>query len=202
MQNLTELNGGIEIAFTETDYPDYPPVPLFEELEKEIENIDPVRKYLEQQKVIAQKQIEVTKAMTLPKLDAGYHYQGILGQNFHGARIGVSIPLWENKNRVKQSQAELSVADVQLDEHINEHYYDIKQLYEKYINLQKTVEDYQNVLSNINSVQLLDKALRFGEITTIQYFLEVSYFYTATNNFLLAEKEYNEVIAELYRYQL
>ena len=202
IQKLTELNGGIEIAFTETDYPDYPPVPLFEELEKEIENIDPVRKYLEQQKVIAQKQIEVTKAMTLPKLDAGYHYQGILGQNFHGARIGVSIPLWENKNRVKQSQAELSVADVQLDEHINEHYYDIKQLYEKYINLQKTVEDYQNVLSNINSVQLLDKALRFGEITTIQYFLEVSYFYTATNNFLLAEKEYNEVIAELYRYQL
>ena len=202
IQKLTELNGGIEIAFTETDYPDYPPVPLFEELEKEIENIDPVRKYLEQQKVSAQKQIEVTKAMTLPKLDAGYHYQGILGQNFHGARIGVSIPLWENKNRVKQSQAELSVADVQLDEHINEHYYDIKQLYEKYINLQKTVEDYQNVLSNINSVQLLDKALRFGEITTIQYFLEVSYFYTATNNFLLAEKEYNEVIAELYRYQL
>lgn len=201
-QKLTELNGGIEIALTEVDYPGYPPVPLFEELEKEIENIDPVRKYLEQQKVIAQKQIEVTKAMTLPKLDAGYRYQGILGQNFHGARIGLSIPLWENKNRVKQSQAELSVADVQLDEHINEHYYDIKQLYEKYINLQKTVEDYQNVLSNMNSIQLLDKALRFGEITTIQYFLEASYFYTATNNYLLAEKEYNEVIAELYRYQL
>lgn len=140
--------------------------------------------------------------MTLPKFEAGYHYQGILGQKFNGARIGVSIPLWENKNRIKQSQAELSVADVQLNEHINEHYYDIKQLYEKYSNLQKTVEDYQNVLSNINSIQLLGKALSFGEITTIQYFLEASYFYTATNNYLLAEKELNEVIAELYRYKL
>ncbi|PZR06404.1 MAG: transporter, partial [Flavobacterium psychrophilum] len=56
--------------------------------------------------------------------------------------------------------------------------------------------------STINSIQLLDKALKFGEITTIQYFLEASYFYTATNNYLQAEKEYNEVIAELYRYQL
>jgi len=201
-QKLTELNGGMEVAFNGTDYPDYMPLPPFEELEKEIENNDPVRKYLEQQKVISQKQIEVTKALTLPKFEAGYHYQGILGQNFHGARIGVSIPIWENKNRVKQSQAELSVAEVQLNEHSNEHYYDVKQLYEKYINLQKTVNDYQNVLSNINSVQLLDKALSFGEITTIQYFLEASYFYTATNSYLQAEREYYEVIAELYRYQL
>lgn len=201
-QKLTELNGGMEIAFSETDYPDYMPLPSFEELEKEIEKNDPTRKYLEQQKVISQKQIEVTKALTLPKFEAGYHYQGILGQNFHGARIGVSIPVWENKNRVKQSQAELSVAEVQLNEHSNEHYYDVKQLYEKYINLQKTVNDYQNVLSNINSIQLLDKALSFGEITTIQYFLEASYFYTATNNYLQAEREYNEAIAELYRYQL
>ncbi len=201
-QKLTELNGGNEIVFTGTDYPDYMPVPLFEELEKEIESYDPVRKYLEQEKVIAQKQIEVTKALTLPKVEAGYHYQGILGQNFHGARVGLSIPLWENKNRIKQSQAELSLTEVQLTEHINEHYYDIKQLHEKYVNLQKTVEDYQNVLSSINSIQLLDKALSFGEITTIQYFLEASYFYTATNNFLQVEKEYNEVLTELFRYQL
>jgi outer membrane protein, heavy metal efflux system len=201
-QKLTELNGGVAITFVDLAYPMYNPIPSFEELEKEIESSDPVRKYLEQQAVIAQKQIEVSKTLSLPKFEAGYHYQGILGQNFHGARIGVSIPLWENKNRIKQSQAELVTTEVQLSEHKNEHYYDIKQLYEKYINLQKTVEEYQNVLSNINSIQLLDKALAFGEITTIQYFLEASYFYTATNNFLLAEKELNEVIAELHKYKL
>jgi len=201
-QRLTELNGGIEIVFNETVYPEYSPVPPFEELEETIENNDPVRKYLEQQTVIAQKQIGVTKALTLPKFEAGYHYQGILGQNFHGVRVGMSIPLWENKNRVKQSQAELSVTEVQLNEHKNEHFYDIKQLYEKYTNLQKTLDEYQSVLGNINSIQLLDKALAYGEITTIQYFLEAGFFYTANNNYLQAEKKYYEVIVELYRYQL
>lgn len=201
-QRLTELNGGIEIVFNETVYPEYSPVPPFEELEETIENNDPVRKYLVQQTVIAQKQMGVTKALTLPKFEAGYHYQGILGQNFHGARIGMSIPLWENKNRVKQSQAELSVTEVQLNEHKTEHFYNTKQLYEKYTNLQKTLDEYQSVLSNINSIELLDKALAFGEITTIQYFLEASYFYQAINNYLQTEKEYNEVIAELYRHQL
>ncbi|GAA4135159.1 MULTISPECIES: TolC family protein [Sphingobacterium] len=155
-----------------------------------------------QQTVVAQKDIEVTKALTLPKFEVGFHYQGILGQQFYGAKVGVSIPLWENKNRVKQKQAELSVAEVQVARHKNEHYYHLKQLYEKYINLQKTVAEYEKVLSSINSIKLLDKALSFGEITTIQYFLEASYFYTATNNYLQAEKEYNDAIAELYQYLL
>ena len=201
-QKLAELNGGKEIIFTDTTYPEHTLVPSFEELENEIEKNDPVRRYLEQQTVIAQKDMEVTKALTLPKFEAGFHYQGILGQEFYGGKIGISIPLWENKNRIKQKKGERSMAELQAEKHRNEHYYDVKQLYERYINLQKTVQNYEQVLSSINSIQLLEKALVYGEITTIQYFLEAGYFYTATNNYLQAEKEYNEVIAELYKYQL
>lgn len=201
-QKLMELNGGIEINFKDTLYPVYSKIASFEELESEIEANDPVRKYLDQQTVIAQKQIDVTKALTLPKFEAGYHYQGILSQNFHGGKIGMSIPLWENKNKVKQKQAELTVAQKQVEEHRNEHYHDVKQLYEKYTGLQKTIVDYQEVLGSINSIKLLEKALAFGEISTTQYFLETAYFYQATNNYLLAEKEYHEVIAELNKYQL
>lgn len=201
-QKLTELNGGNAVLFSDTLYPDFGIIPPFEDLESEIEKSDPVKKYLEQQTLIAQKQIGVTKALSLPKFEAGYHYQGIIGQNFHGGKVGISIPLWENKNRVKQKEAELSFTEMQLNEHKNEHYYGVKQLYEKYSNLKKTVEDYKQVLDNINSIQLLNKALAFGEITTIQYFLEAGYFYTATNNYLLAEKEYNETVAELMKYKL
>lgn len=201
-QKLTELNGGNEVSFADTIYQAYEVVPLFEALENEIENNDPVRKYLQQQTVIAQKQVGVTKALTLPKFEAGYHYQGIIGQNFHGGKVGISIPLWENKNRIRQKQAEVLAAESQLNEHKNEHYYDVRQMYERYINLRKTVDEYRLVLNNINSIQLLNKALAFGEITTIQYFLEVGYFYTATNNYLLSEKELNEVVAELYKYKL
>lgn len=201
-QKLTELNGGIALVFNDTIYPEYLPVPAFEKLEEIIETHDPARKFLEQQTVVAQKDMEVTKALTLPKFDAGFHYQGVLGQNFYGGKVAMSLPLWENKNRVTQKQAELLVAEVQTAQHKNEHYYEVKQGYEKYLNLQKTVADYKEVLSSINSIQLLDKALTHGEITTIQYFLEAGYFYEATNTYLLIEKEYHEAIAELYRYQL
>lgn len=201
-QKLTELNGGYEIIFKDTIYPPNLPVPTFEELHSSIENIDPVRNFLEQKVLIAQKDIEVTKALTLPTFEAGLHHQSILGQRFYGGKLGVSIPLWENRYRVRYKQAELTFAETQVTQHKNEHYFELKQAYEKYINLQKTLEEYRSVLNNSTAIRLLDKALAFGEITTIQYFLEVNYFYVATNNFLLAEKEYNDALAELFRYQL
>ena len=201
-QRLIGLNGGKEIDFNDKEYPEFVPILSFEDFRMEIEANDPIAKYLQQQNVIAQHQIAVTKALTLPQFEAGYHYQGILGQNFNGIKVGMSIPLWENKNRVAQSEAELSTNEAQLAEYKSNYYSELKQLYEKYINLQKTLNEYQSVLGSIHSIQLLDKSLQYGEITTIQYFLEVSYFYTATNNYLLIEKEFNEVVAAMYKFQL
>lgn len=201
-QRLTELNGGIEITFNDTLYPEHSPVLPFEEYLAMIKNNDPIQKQIEQQTEITKKQIELTKALNLPKFEAGYHYQGILGQNFHGTRIAMSIPMWENKNTIKHSQMELTTNEVYLDEYNNEQYYTTKKLYEKYIHLKKVLDDYQSELSYLKNIELLDKALKLGEISTIQYLLEVSYFKISVNNFLTLEKEYNEIVAEINKYDM
>ncbi len=201
-QKLTELNGGVAIAFSDTIYPVLPAVPAFEQLEKEIEIRDPIRKFLEQEKLVTQKQVEVSKAMSLPKMETGYHYQGILGQTFQGVHLGVTIPLWGNKNIVKMQKAKSLYADLELQNHINEHFFEIKQLYEKYTNLKIILEQYQTVFSTLNNTALLNKSLSLGQISSIEYFMELSYYYNAYNNYLETEKEYYEVIAELYKYQL
>ena len=94
-QKLSELNGGASIQFSETTYSSFPLLPNFEILENEIEAKDPVRKYLEQEKVIGQNEVSLSKSLTLPKIETGYHYQAILGQRFNGVHIGLIIPLWE-----------------------------------------------------------------------------------------------------------
>jgi outer membrane protein, heavy metal efflux system len=199
---LTELNGGIEITLSDTVYAELPPISPFAQLENDYESVDPLLKILQQQKLITEKQLELSKSMWLPKLEIGYHYQGILGQTYNGIHTGISIPLWENKNTVKQKQAQVLFSDLELSAHTNEHYYHIKHIYEKYTNLKITLEEYQNIFATLNSTALLDKALAYGEITTIQYFTEVNYFKEAVNNFLLTEMEYHETVAELYKYQL
>ena len=201
-QQLTSLNGGNQIIFTDTIYPLLPNIPSFEQLENEYENADPLRKSLLQEKLISQKQMEVSIAMWLPKIEAGYHYQGILGQTYSGIHTGFSIPLWENRNTVKFQKSKMLFADLELQNHRNEHYYEIKQLYEKYINLKITLIEYQTIFDTLNNSALLSKAFSLGQISTIEYFMETNYYSTAFKNYLQTEKDYYHAIAELYKYQL
>lgn len=201
-QKLSSLNGGNALLFADTLYPALPAIPAFEQLEKEIEASDPARKFLEQEKLITGKQVELKKAMSLPKWETGYHYQGILGQTFQGVHFGFTIPLWENKNTVKAQQARLLFADLNLQDHRNEHYHEIKQLYEKYSGLKNTLEEYQSAFAALNNAALLNKSLALGQISTIEYFMEMNYYNNAFNNYLQVEREFYEVVAELYKYQL
>lgn len=70
-EKVTALNGGTPIPFTDLTYYDVPAIADFETLFAEIELVDYVKKTLEQEKVIAQKQIEVSKALALPKMEVG-----------------------------------------------------------------------------------------------------------------------------------
>lgn len=199
---LTELNGGQSIKFVDTTFSQYSSILDFESLEAEIEANDPVRKYLEQEKVIAQKQINLSQAMALPKLETGYHYQAILGQTFNGIHLGLTVPLWEHKNTVKAAQASLIFSGLNLEDHKNEHYYNLKQKYEKQENLKITLSEYESLFSSSNQIALLDKSLSMGEISTIEYFMELTYYYNALHNYLNIEMEYQKVLAELHKYKL
>jgi outer membrane protein, heavy metal efflux system len=201
-QKLTELNGGIAISLADTVYPILPAIPPFEQLEKEYESNDPLRKDLEQAKVIAGKQVELSRALSFPKMEVGYHYQGISGQEYSGIHTGISVPLWENRNAVKQKKAQLLFAELELQAHVNEHYYHIRHIYEKYTNLKTALGDYESSLLTLNSGALLEKALSLGHISTLEYFMETGFYYDAFNSYLRTEREYYETVAELYKYQL
>ena len=99
-QKLMELNGGNAIVFKDTAYTLIPKIPDFESLEKTIEENDPIIKSIYKQKEIDQKKLELSKALALPKMEGGYHYQSILGQRYQGLHVGISIPIWESKNTV------------------------------------------------------------------------------------------------------
>lgn len=201
-ERLISLNGGNLIYFADTIYFQLPDIPDFENLEAQFEAADPLRHILEKEKIIAQKELELSRALSYPRFEAGYHYQGILGQKYNGFHTGITIPLWENKNTVKAQKSKLLYADLELLEHRNDHYYEIKQLYEKYRNLKITVSEYQKTLLSLNTTYLLNKSLSSGYISSIEYFMEMNYYATALNTYLKIEKEYYQTIAELYKFKL
>lgn len=200
--HLMALNGGESIVFQDTVYPQPPEIPYFELLEEAYETSDPLRQTLEQEKRIAEKKWELAKDWRLPNFEAGYHYQRILGQYFNGIHVGVTLPIWEQKFRSQAQQAQVLFAESQLQSHLNEHYFELKKLYERQASLRKSLDEYQLAISAISNLELLDKSLRLGKITTIEYFLEVSFYQNALLHFLKTEHDYHAALAALMKYRL
>jgi outer membrane protein, heavy metal efflux system len=199
---LTVLNGGQPIEVSETTYPISPVIPGFEILDSLIEANDPILKVYEQEKEIMQRQIAVQKSLRLPKIEAGYHSQGILGQNYRGVHTGITIPLWENKNRVEAAEANLDYATTNAQTHIVEHRLENKGYYDQLAVRLKAIQEYKELLLTLNNTVLLNKALNLGQITIIQYFQDESYYFSAYDKYLQMELEYQQAVARLYKFQL
>jgi outer membrane protein, heavy metal efflux system len=201
-ERLTELNGGQPITLTDTAFAAIPAVPAFEELDSLIEVTDPRLKTLEQQARVQEEQVKVAKALALPKLEGGYRYQSILGQTFQGIHAGISIPLWERRNTVNTQQAYSQYAQAQLDAERVAHSQEVRRAYEEYQVLRESLHDYEELMAKPENLRLLDKALRLGEISAAQYFMELSFYYDAYDKYLELEAEAQLKAAELLRFLL
>jgi outer membrane protein TolC len=199
---LSALNGGTHFEIKDTLYPAIPFIPDFETLDSMIEANDPIIKVYEQEIKIQQQNVSLQKALNLPKIEAGYHSQGILGQSYKGIHAGISIPLWENKNKLKAAQANVDYATSNVETHILEHKLENKGYYDQLDIRAKAMEEYKTLLMSLNNTALLSKALRLGQITVIQYFQDESYYYAAYDKFLQMELEYNQAVARLFKFML
>jgi outer membrane protein TolC len=202
LTKLAEYNGGVRVDFKDTVYPEIPVIPDFEILDSLIESNDPLIALYEQEKQIQEQEVSLQKSLNLPKIEAGYHGQTLLETRLQGIHAGITVPLWENNHKVKAAEANVYFAAANIQQHRLEHRMENQRLYDLLAVRQDAMEEYEILLGSMNNTLLLDKALRLGEITIIQYFLEQAYFYTAHDNNEQLKLEYNKAIAELYKFTL
>jgi outer membrane protein, heavy metal efflux system len=65
-----------------------------------------------------------------------------------------------------------------------------------------TMAEYHQLLPSLNNTTLLNKALRLGQITVIQYFQDESFYFSSYDRYLQVEREYHKAIAQLYKFAL
>ncbi len=201
-QQLSTLNGGHHLQVVDTTYSGDWEIPNFETLIREAEARNPVQKYLEQEKAIGQTEVLLSKAMAMPKIEAGFRYQALLGQRFSGLHIGLSIPAWEFRNAIKAKEAAVIHYEANLQSHAHSHYFELKQTHTRLSDLNATLKEYRSVLSSLQNTELLNKALSLGQLTFIEYFMEMNYWYKALDGYHKIELEYHKTQAMLYKYRL
>ena len=189
LSELKRLNGGIEIAFDIKNFPALQLPTDFDQWYTLAEEKNPVLRWLKNEIEISENRIKLNRAMSLPKLQTGYMSEKTVEEHFQGVTVGLSIPLWENKNTVKYAKFQSEALQSIVTDSKMQFYNRLKTLFEKAIQLQKNTNDYAERLNMLNSSDLLKKAYDKGGISLIEYMLELSIYYESVNSLLEMERE-------------
>ena len=202
-EQLRNFNGGNPITFDATDYPAGEELINFDQLQAAFMDADPNLKSLTGNQEIANREVKLSRSLTLPKFDVGYKRNAAKDHvASNGFMVGVSIPLFENKNTVKKTKAQAEFATASLEDNRLNLKTNLQQLYQQAEALQISRADYAKVLEQQRNIELLNKALNAGQLSVIDYFTELSTIYDSHQSYLDVEKEYHSILAQLYQYKL
>lgn len=202
IEQLQALNGEIPIDYRGEEYAPLPALPEFQELEAAYIASDPTLKSLMGESEAARREIKVNRGLSLPKFDIGYRHNGGSDEKLNGFRIGMSIPLWENKNTVRQAKAQAEYTTLNVEDNTYTLKATLQELYLQAQALQTSREEYSETLAMQQNEELLNKALASGHISMIDYFVEITILYDSIQNYIEVEKEYYDTAARLLQYQL
>jgi hypothetical protein len=198
---LITLNGGNSINFSDSIFTNQTIPVDFEQWFIQSEANNPLLQWINQEITISEKEAKLNTAMSLPKLSGGYMSEKVAGEQFQGVTVGITLPLWENKNTVKYAKAKtIALQSIETDAKL-QFYNSMKATHTKVIALQKNVSDYRSKLELYSNSALLEKAFNKGEISLTEYMYELSLYYESFYKLLEMEMSLNLGFAELIKYQ-
>ncbi len=200
LSELELLNGGIPVELVDTliiaSLPEN-----FEEWYRDAEISNPDLQWLRMETELSRKQEKLNSSLLLPGFLAGYMSEKVPGSQYQGITMGISIPLWEDRNSVKYARAQ-TMASESIEADNNRQFLSrLKALHSKAVDQVKIIRDYKSGLELYDNSLLLGKALEKGEISLPEYFIQISEIYSGTNRLLEIERALNITLAEMNRYK-
>ena len=212
LKELTALNGNLPLAPGRPQpapampgpealgLTDYTPTPLpadFTPVLNELLAADPALQALQHESAAARKQVSVSKQGWLPQLELGYRRNTETRHPLNGIVVGFSFPLFENRHQVKMAKSQALNVDYQKEDALLQASSALWQLYDEARSLQQSIDEYNDTFARQR-----DLSLEGGEISMIEYFVEVSVVYQSKANLLLLENQYQKVMAQMYKSRL
>ena len=201
IKQLEGLNGNIPLndVASLSDYPEQQLYSLDEYL-SQMKASDPQLRQISSEIEASNKQVSVTRMQNLPKFSLGYRHVNEIGDHFNGVGVGLSIPVFENRGKNKAAKAQAIASQLSFDDVISTRTAEITASHQKAVAVRQQLDGYRDALLKCNNIEILDKALYGGQISLINYLLELRYFIEAQNALIDLEFEYNTLITDLNKY--
>lgn len=207
VDRLTALNGGKELGGIENiesiesieslSYQDFDS--WYAQAEPYLPQLAQARHLIE----VRNSELHLAKTLHLPSLSATYiNERHTIGSRSQGVAVGVSLPLWSNKNRVRSARTALEAAqayeaDAQLQ--LRSQY---EQEFTRVKGLHHTAQLYRRALDEANNSALLEKAMDEGFISVLEYLQGIELYYDYLDRSLNADRDYLRACAQLEAWKL
>lgn len=198
LQSLLAMNANLGIeGMVEDTYPDLPALPDYATLCDEVLPKNHEVQQAEAESKASRKRVSVSRQAGLPKLQVGYRRNTAPAEEFNGFIIGGSIPLFENRNKVKAASARALSAELQKESVTLSAEALLQARYNEAQSLKQAMAAYDLDLMR-QSFHLLGQALDGGQLTWHEYFVELEALIRQGQSYLKLENRYQKLLAELF----
>ncbi|MBO8473131.1 MAG: TolC family protein [Bacteroidetes bacterium] len=202
IQNLEALNGGISLEIAASmEYPVLPALPDFDAFCKHIAESDLSVLSAGASVEATAQEIKVNRQNWLPKLEVGYRRNTSLNEASDGFIVGISVPLFSGKNKVKIAKARHTAAIAGLENARLQSINEMRSSYFEMTELAQALEEYDLPLM-LNTLEALKKAVTAGQISIMDYYMEADNIFNSLADYIGIENRYQVLMAELFRNEL
>lgn len=184
--NMKTLNGGYDckalLERIDRDWTVADIAPLNECLDRARRNPELMKVMGEY--AVADKNVSVAKAEALPGFKVGYAHEFEEGAHFNGASLGVSVPLFSSRHKVKAAEAAKAAAEFAMIVEADRTEAQVTALYNEVAALDEALKDPDEIFSATDYTSLLLKAYKGGELSITDYLRDLSWFYEAHMEYL------------------
>lgn len=197
---LKLLNGGNVIEFSSDQYPFEEITETYDSLWSRVEQTHPRLLLAEQSRLLSQKEYSAARAEMAPNLKLGYAGEWTTEENYQGVSVGIALPLWANRNKVKTMKANQQVIALQAETLKESMQIELKSMYDKMQSQITLLRQYQETLTDYQGLELSEKAMKAGKITLLEYLMEQNAYTEIIEAYCEVERDYWRSVVEVEWY--
>lgn len=196
---LTTLNGGQPLVPGTSPFASqaYTLPPSFDEWYAQVSSGSPALQYAAAQEQLAAQELRLAKSGNLPQLTIGYVGELVKGDNYQGVKMGLGIPLWGNRGRVRAARAAYQAAQASRQDEAVQFCGQLRAQYDRTLGLLRVAQTYEAGATRHDYCRQLHKALSEGQITLTDYLSEMAVRHETHTRVIEAWREYRLSLATL-----
>lgn len=193
---LVSMNGGNTLQLNVTDYWTQSFSSNFDSLFNKLKEADYYNKSLEEEKRLFDKKLSLAKTGWLPNFDIGYRQETETDISFKGIRLQMSLPIFENTNKVQKAESELNLIDLTIQSNNSKYYIAKKMIFDKALQLKASLDE-QLSLADFSQLELNKKSYELGHISLTQFYIDNTIYFEIIDSIIETERLYNQTLSDV-----